>query len=157
MNVLLVSLLAVVGAVGAPPSSDQRPPGNQARINACTVFTRDMVATITTDKKVLSATPKETPAGVNGSQCDIGGIELHLDTMADADRMRKSPRVNWVPLSGVGETAYFHNVQNYMVELIVWSGSHHFGILMEVPVGSKGEQFKPKLIELANQIVPKLK
>ena len=95
--------------------------------------------------------------GVNGSQCDIGGLILQIDPFAGADQMRKSPRKDWVPVSGAGETAYFHAVQNFVAELIVWSGPRHFGILMDVPAGGTAEQIKPKLIELANAIIPKLK
>jgi len=51
----------------------------------------------------------------------------------------------------------FHNVQNALAELFVWSGSHHFGILIEVPDGSTAEQLKPHMIQVAKQIAPKLR
>jgi hypothetical protein len=41
--------------------------------------------------------------------------------------------------------------------LAVWSGTHHFGILMEVPVGGTAEQLKPNMIQLANLVIPHLK
>ena len=71
--------------------------------------------------------------------------------------MRKSPGSGWVPVTGVGDAAFFHNVQNALAELFVWSGSHHFGILIDVPAGSAAEQLKPHMIEVANRIVPKLR
>jgi len=74
-----------------------------------------------------------------------------------ADRMRKAPAPDWVPIGGVGDTAYFHNVQNALAEMFVWSGSRHFGILIEVPAGSTSEQLKPTMIQVANLIIPKLK
>ena len=161
MNVLMLSsLLAVVIAVGATPASDQKPAGRPTRIGACTLLTQDVVVKVTTPaaKTKANTPPVETPVGVNGSQCAYdGGVVVQIDPFAGADRMRKSPEKDWVLVSGVGETAYFHNVRNFMAELIVWSGSHHFGVLMDVPAGGTAEQIKPALIELANLIIPKLK
>lgn len=159
MSVLVLSLLAVASAVGAVPSVGQTPAGNPARLNACAVLTRDMVdkVAVAAAKATVTSAPTATPVGVNGSQCDYGGITLQIDPFAGADRMRKTPAKDWVPVSGVGETAYFHNVRDFMAELIVWSGSHHFGVLMDVPVGSTAEQIKPNLVQLASLIVPKLK
>ena len=107
----------------------------------------------------MKTPPSGSPIGVNGSQCDYGGIALHIDPFAtvSADRMRKTPNSDWVPVTGVGDAAFFHNVQNVMVEMFVWSGSHHFGILMDVPAGSASEQLKPHMIQVAKLIVPKLR
>ena len=158
MNVLILSLLAVMST--ATPSSGQKPAGNPARINACTILTPDMAAKFAAATKTkVKSPPTEGPVGVNGSQCDYGGVGLHVEPLSTvgADRMRKSPGTDWVPVTGVGDTAYFHNVKNALAEMVVWSGSRHFGILIDVPAGSTSEQLKPKMIELANQIVPKLK
>lgn len=160
MTVLILSLLAVVSAADAPSSSAQKAAGNPPRINACTVLTPDVVAQFTTATRTKMKTPPtETPVGVNGSQCDYGGIGLQIDPFAtvSADRMRKAPAPDWVPIRGVGDTAYFHNVQNALAEMFVWSGSRHFGILIEVPAGSTSEQLKPTMIQVANLIIPKLK
>jgi hypothetical protein len=159
MNVFVLSLLAAVSAAGAPPPSDQKPAGNPARLNACTVLTRDMLDKLAPPaaKAALKTPSGDTAVGVNGSQCDYGGLMFQIDPFAGADRMRKTPAKDWAPVSGVGETAYFHNVRDLMVELLVWSGSHHFGLMMDVPEGSTAEQVKPNLIQLANLIIPKLK
>jgi hypothetical protein len=159
MTVIILSLLAVVSSVGGTPSFAQKPAGNPARINACTILTRDVAAKATTaaSKTVLKSTPEERPVGLNGSYCDYGGIGLQIDPFAGADRIRQSPEKNWVPVSGVGDTAYFYNVRDFFAELIVWSGSHHFAIQMEVPAGGTAEQLKPNTIQLANLIIPKLK
>jgi hypothetical protein len=47
MEVGILSLLAVVSAMGAPPSSDQKPAGNPAGIKACTLLTREVVDKVT--------------------------------------------------------------------------------------------------------------
>ena len=159
MSALILSLVVVVSAVGAS-SSHQRPGNSPARIDACTVLTPDMVATFATATRTkMTTTPSGSPIGVNGSQCDYGGIALHIDPFAtvSADRMRKSPNSDWVPVTGVGDAAFFHNVQNAMAEMLVWSGSHHFGILMDVPAGSAPEQLKTHMIQVAKLIVPKLR
>ena len=114
MSVLIFSLLAVVSAVGAPPSSDQTPAGNPMRINACTLLTRDVVDKVKVAKTVVNIPPEEKPAGAKGSYCDYGGIGLQIDPFAGADQIRKSPQKNWVPVSGVGDTAYFHNVRRFL-------------------------------------------
>ena len=114
INVLILSVLAVVSADGRS-LRDQKPAGNPPRINACTILTPDIVAKFTTAvKTTVESKPTETPVGVNGSFCDYGGIGLQIDPFAtvSADRMRKSPTKDWVPVSGVGDTAYFHNVKN---------------------------------------------
>lgn len=160
MSVLILSLLSVLSTMGVAPASHQKQGNTPARVDACTILTADMAAGVTTATKTKMTTPPEaSPVGVNGSQCDYGGIALHLDPFAtvSADRMRKSPNRDWVPVSGVGDAAFFHDVKNMMVEMIVWSGSHHFGILMDVPAGSTSEQLKPHMIQLANLIVPKLR
>jgi hypothetical protein len=156
MSVLIFSLLAVASVAGAAPAPDQ-PAGNPMRINACTLLTRDVVDKVKVAKTVVTIPPEEKPAGAKGSYCDYGGVGLQIDPFAGADQIRKSPQKDWVPVSGVGDTAYFKNVQNVFAELIVWSGSHHFAIQMEVPVGATAEQLKPNTIQLAHLIIPKLK
>lgn len=157
MHVLILSLLALVSVVDAPPSSDQNPAGNATRIDACTLLTRDVVDKVRVARTAVKTPPEESPVGLNGSYCDYGGVGLQINPFAGADRIRKSPAKDWVPVSGVGETAYFNNVRDFFAELIVWSGSHHFAIQMEVPVGGTAEQLKPNTIQLANLIIPKLK
>jgi hypothetical protein len=160
MSVVILSLVVVVSAVSAASSPHQKPGSNPVRIDACTILTPDMVATFAAATKAKVTTPPAaSPVGVNGSQCDYGGIALHINPFSTvgADRMRKSPGSNWVPVTGVGDAAFFHNVQNALAELFVWSGSHHFGILIDVPAGSAAEQLKPHVIEVANRIVPKLR
>jgi hypothetical protein len=41
--------------------------------------------------------------------------------------------------------------------VIAWTGAHHFFIQFTVPTGSSLEATRPKAIELAQAIVPKLR
>ena len=160
MKIIILFLLAAVSGLGAAPASDQNAAGGAARIKACTILLPDVAAMYATATKTkVKSPPTEAPVGVHGSSCDYGAIALHVDPFAavSADRMRKSPNKDWAPVSGVGDAAYFHNVQNMLAEMFVWSGSHHFGILVDVPAGSTAEQIKPDMIRAANLIVPKLK
>ena len=93
--------------------------------------------------------PTERPVGLNGSQCDYGGIGLQIDPFArcrpiECERHRRRTGFR---SRDVGDTAYFHNVQNALAEMFVWSGSRHFAIQIEVPVGSTAEQLKPNTIQ----------
>jgi hypothetical protein len=63
---------------------------------------------------------------------------------------------NWVPVSGVGDRAYFNGDRNY-AELMGYMGRRTFTIQMGVPFQSTAENIKPNVIALANAIVPKLK
>ena len=63
MSIAVLLLLVAASAVDAPLTDSQKPGGNPARISACTVLTRDIVAKVTTDKAVLGATPQESPVG----------------------------------------------------------------------------------------------
>lgn len=152
MSVLIAVSLAVFTASG-PTAAEQTP----ARVSACALLTRELVTKVTTPKMTVKAKPSETPVGARGSNCDYGGVILQVDPFAGADKMRSSPQKTWVAVSGVGETAYFNTAYNAFAEIIVWSGTHHFGIYMDVPPGATAEQLKPNLIQLANLIIPKLK
>ncbi len=157
MNAVTLSLLVLVSA-SAVPTTDQKPAANAPRVSACAVFTREVAAKVVTSKAALDSRPVETPAGARGSQCEYAGIIVQIDSFAgNGEAMRKSPRKEWTPLAGVGDAAYFNNVKDVVAEVIVWTGSHHFGVLMDVPTGSTAEQIKPALIQVANLIIPKLK
>jgi hypothetical protein len=158
MTVLLLSVLAVVSAAGAPTPSDQAA-RNPPRVNACTILTPEIAAKFAAAAKIkITTRPVESAVG-SGSQCDYEGITLQIDPFAavSADRMRKTPGRDWVPVGGVGDAAFFRDVQNIVAEMYVWSGARHFGFVIDVPADSTSEKLKPGLIELANLVVPKLK
>jgi hypothetical protein len=158
MKIFIVSL-AAVSAVAAPPSSDQKPAGNSARIKACTILTRDVIDKVKTaaSKPVPDTPPGETPVGPNGSYCDYGSMGLQIDPFPGADRIRNSPSKSWTSVSGVGETAYFNKAGNVLAELLVWNSSHHFAVQIEAAPGHTADELKSSTIELAKLIIPKLK
>jgi hypothetical protein len=107
------------------------------------LLTRDLITKATPSKITVNAQPSETPVGVRGSNCDYGGVILQVDPFAGAEKMRSSPQKDWVALNGVGETAYFHTAYNAFAEVIVWSGTHHFGIYMDVPLVARQSSSNP--------------
>jgi hypothetical protein len=148
----------VVGTVTAAAAS-QAPPAGKPRISACSLLPTDLVLKVggINPQAVKILKPEEEAMGTTGSACEYGDIRLQVDPFARSDDLRKSPAKDWQPLSGVGDTAFFHaNGRNY-AELMVWTGAHHFTIQFGVPVGSTPEAIKPKTIELANAIIPKLR
>jgi hypothetical protein len=131
-----------------------------SRMHACSLLTREVVTKYGTSEGTRfldTFKPQEDELGATGSSCEYGGINLQVDPFARADEMRKGMGKEWTPVSGVGETAYFHNNSDRYAELIVWSGAHHFTIQMGVPQGSTADAVKPKTIALANALIPSLR
>jgi hypothetical protein len=152
----------VVAACSTPALviASQGPGGGGARIHACSLLTRDLVmkvGTVEGKRTIDLLKPTEDDLGAIGSPCEYGGIGLQIDPFARAEQMRKSPEKDWTPVTGVGDTAYFHNNANRWAELFVWTGAHHFTIQMGVPTGSTADAIKPNTIALASEIIPKLK
>ena len=166
MRQMLV-LLAVVACTSIRVSAmepQNAAPTGKPRISACSLLTDDLVTKFDTTpphlrqpevRKHFKAT--EEPVGPNGSSCDNGQIFLQVNPFARADEMRKSPGKDWQPVSGVGDTAFFHNNRDLFAELIVWTGPHHFTIQLGVPAGGKSDSIRPNVIGLANEIIPKLR
>ena len=147
----------VVGTVTAAAASQA--PAGKPRISACSLLPTDLVLKVggINPQAVKILKPEEEAVGTTGSACEYGDIRLQVDPFARPDDLRKSPGKDWQPVSGVGDTAFFHaNGRNY-AELMVWTGAHHFTIQFGVPVGSTPEAIKPKTLELANAIIPKLR
>jgi hypothetical protein len=158
MRQQFIAAVVIVGAVIAPVVAAQAPPG-KSRISACALLPTDLVVKVggINPQAVKILKPEEEAMGTTGSACEYGDIRLQVDPFARSEGLRKSPGKDWQPVSGVGDTAFFHaNGRNY-AELMVWTGAHHFTIQFGVPVGSTPEAIKPKTIELANAIIPKLR
>jgi hypothetical protein len=153
------SIAAVLAAADPAAAQAGKSASGKPAIRACDVLTPEMVAKYDTqDPKLRKLIPREEEAmGTHGSSCDDGGIRIQVNPFANSDTYRKKPEKDWVPVSGVGDTAYFHNNRNRWAELIVWSGSHHFTIQLSVPNGGTAESVKPNTIGLATAIVAKLK
>ena len=150
----LVSFLACFGIDMAAAQSAAKPP-----IRACTLLTRDLVAKYSTQNPKLRELfkPEEEAIGTHGSSCNDGGIFLQVDPFVQSDNLRKSPAKDWQAVSGVGDTAFFHDNRGRYAELIVWSGSHHFTLQMNVPDGKTAESVKPDATGLAGALIAKLK
>jgi hypothetical protein len=156
MRVCITSLSIV--ACLAVASSTVAQSGKPA-IRACEVLTRDMVAKYDTQNpKLRELIPRSEEAiGSHGSSCDDGGILIQIDPFLRSDVYRKSPPKDWQAVSGVGETAYFHNNKNRWAELMVWTGTHHFTIQLSVPDGGTAESVKPNAMGLATALIARLK
>ena len=161
MRVISTLFSIVAGLAAANPAAAQagQSASGKPAVRACEVLTQEMVAKYDTqDPKLRKLIPRhEEPIGSHGSSCDDGGIHIQINPFLRSDTLRKSPRKDWQALSGVGDTAYFHNNKDRWAELMVWSGAHHFTIQLSVPNGGTAESVKPNTIGLANALIAKLK
>ena len=158
---VIVTSFSIVVCLAASPSAAQsgNPSSGRSAIRACELLTPDLVAKYDTQNpKIRELVPKhEEPIGSHGSSCDDGGILIQINPFLRSDTYRKSPPKDWQPISGVGDTAYFHNNGDRWAELMVWTGRHHFTIQLSVPNGSTAEAQKPGTIGLATALIAKLK
>lgn len=130
-------------------------------IKPCSLLTQDLVAKASASSKqaIAAAKPTEVNLGPPGWACQWGDVMLQVDPVPAArlaDLGKRDPQ-SWETIAGVGDAAYFHNVKDAMAELFVRVGPRTIGILMDVPAGSKAAAVKPKFVELAKAIVPKLR
>ena len=152
----LVACLATASpAVGQPA----KPASGKSGIRACEVLARDVVAKFDTgNPKMRDLIPRtEEAIGSHGSSCDDSSIFVQIDPFLNSDSFRKSPPKDWQAVSGVGDTAYFHNNRDRYAELMVWTGGHHFTIQLSVPDGRTAEAVKPNTIGIATALIAKLK
>jgi hypothetical protein len=150
--ILLSACLLATALAQSNPASPGKP---------CALLTRDLVekASAAGKQAVAAAKPQEVNLGATGWACQWGDVMLQVDPYPAsrlADLGRNDPK-SWESIPGVGDAAYFHNVKDAMVEMFVRVGPRTFGILMDVPVGSKAAAVKPRFVELAKAIVPKLR
>lgn len=154
-----LSVVACLAAASGAVAQSGTPASGTSAIRACEVLTRDAVAKFDTgNPKMRDLIPrKEEAIGSHGSSCNDGSIFVQIDPFLKSDGYRKSPPKDWQAVSGVGDTAYFHNNRDRYAELIVWSGSHHFTIQLSVPDGRTAEAVKPNTIGIATALIAKLK
>ena len=156
-SAIIVGSLAVTGAAA---QSGAKPSAAPTQNRACSLLTREIVSkySASPNPRLLDLIPPQgDQIGANGSGCEYGGIYLQIDPFANPDSYRKSPPKDWQVVSGVGDTAYFHNNRNNYAELMVFAGRHHFTIQMSVPTGGNADSFKSNTIALANVLIPKLR
>ena len=154
-----LSLVACLAAASSTAAQSGKPASGKPAIRACEVLTRDVVAKFDTgNPKMRDLIPREEEAiGSHGSSCNDGSIFVQIDPFLNSDSYRKSPAKDWQAVTGVGDTAYFHNNRDRYAELMVWSGRHHFTIQLSVPDGRTAEAVKPNTIGIATALVAKLK
>jgi hypothetical protein len=130
-------------------------------IKPCSLLTRELVekASAAGKQTTPAAKPQEVSLGASGRACQWGDVMVQVDPYPASrlGELSKSDPKNWESISGVGDAAYFHNVKDAVAEMFVRVGPRTLGILMDVPVGSTAAAMKPKFVELAQAIVPKLR
>ena len=130
-------------------------------IKPCSLLTRELVekASAAGKQTIAAAKPQEVSLGASGLACQWGDVMLQVDPYPASrlGELSKSDPKNWESISGVGDAAYFHNVKDAMAEMFVRVGPRTVAILIDVPVGSKAAAVKPKAVELAQALVPKLR
>lgn len=130
-------------------------------LKPCGLLTPELVKKVGEASKTSAdgATPKEVNMGASGVACEWGEIMLQVDpiTRARFEQLGKTGDKTWESVSGVGDAAYFHNVQDMVAELFVRVGPRTFAVLLNIPSGSTAAAFKPTFIAVANAVVPKLR
>src|SRR5687767_5442714 len=132
MRQLLASVL-VIGTVTALAAVSQAPAAGKPPISACSLLPTDLVMKVggLNPKMVDYIKPSEEAMGTTGSACNYGGLRLQVDpfTPAGLERILKTETAKtWVPVSGVGDAAYFNNNRDRYAELVVRTGTHVFTI-----------------------------
>jgi hypothetical protein len=170
MRTVVMSVL-LIGLFSPAALAEQARSGGAAgnpRIKACSLLTKELAMKVSgaANKLVFDLPPEEEAVG-NGSACEYAGIRLQIDAVSmDAiERVVKEQKrgggssrsANWVPVSGVGDRAYFNADDRNFAELIGYVGGRTFTIQMDIPFQSTAEKVKPNAIALANAIIPKLK
>ena len=140
-------LLAFQARGGAAPAG--------SGLKACPILTRDLVEPFAQTTRALDLFPPEEETMSAGTACEWGVVRLQLYP-ARPGAAHTAPK-DYLPLPGLGETAFFHNNRDRYAELLVWSGAHHFTLQVSVPTGSTADAIKPKTVALANAIIKKLR
>jgi hypothetical protein len=163
MSRIVVSLL-VMSWFAARWTAPQTERGTAARtqaIHACSLLTRELVTEHSPLSKqafdlVIRIPPSEDAVGQSGSECTYGGVTLTIDAFTP-EYFEKVRTPAWVPVPGVGDTAYFRDNGGRFAELYVRTNAHGLGIQMDVPMGRTSASIQPNAIALAKAILPKLK
>jgi hypothetical protein len=157
MRQMLVPIVLSAGLFSAAAAQTSPAPP----VKPCSLLTRDLVekASVAGKQAMAATKPQEVNLGASGWACQWGDVMLQVDPhpASRLAELGKGDPKSWEPIPGVGDAAYFHNVKDAMAEMFVRVGPRSFGILMDVPAGSKAAAIKPQLVELAKAIVPKLR
>jgi len=154
-----VASVLIIGAVTSIAVTAQSPAAGKPRIPACSLLPADLVVKVggINPKMAKALPPREEASGPNGSECNFGQIRLLVDPVIGSGASRQPPGKDWQPLSGVADTAFYRANGGTFAEVVAWTSAHHFFLQFTVPTGSSVEATKPKAIELAQAITPKLR
>ena len=150
---LLVAISCITSETTASQTGSGGPAAGQPR--ACAVLTRDLVAPLTENKKILDLIPpQEEVLGTSGTACQYGSVRLQLFPGRGGKRTVSAKDLQ--PISGAGEGGYFRSNRDRYAELMVWTGKHSLDLQVSVPSGKTAEAIKPNVVALANAIIAKL-
>lgn len=160
MRTLFVALsITMLAGMGIDAEAQTR--AGAASIKQCSLLTRELVQKVSAaNKQPFDASgPKELPLGASGVACEWGDVILQIDPFPPArlEALVKTGGKGWESVPGVGDAAYFHNVQDQLGELFVRVGPRTFAVMLTIPAGSTAAATKPQFITLAQAIVPKLR
>ena len=154
----VVTLFVAIGCITSHAAASQAsggPAAGQPALRACAVLTRDLVAPLTENKKILDLIPPQEEAlGTSGTACEYGAVRLQLFPGRGGKRTVSAKDLQ--PISGAGEGGYFRNNRDRYAELMVWTAKHSFTLQVSVPTGGTAEAIKPAVVALANTIIAKL-
>ena len=132
------------------------PASGAPRVTACSLLTPDIAQKYIDARIIKFLKPDDSPVGTKGTSCEYGRIGLRLNPFGEKT-VPKSPGKDWQPVTGVGDAAFVHPLNNHYVEVLAFTGPHHIGIQLGVPTGGTIESTRPEAIALANAIIAKLR
>jgi hypothetical protein len=162
---VLVSLLVMTYFLphAMAVQSRNEPATAKPATRACALLTRELVMQVTPYEKqsldlVMRIPPDENSVGASGSACTYGGITMQIDPFPPAAFEKQKQRDKaWVPVSGVGDTAFFFDRRGEWAELFVTFGTRVLTIQMDIPTGQTATSIQPNVIALAKALLAKMK
>ncbi len=152
---LFVAIIWISSQPAAAQTRSGGPAAGQPAIRACAVLTRDLVAPLTENKKVLDLIPpSEETLAASGTACQYGSVRLQL--FPGRGGKRTPPTKDMQPVSGAGDGGYFRSNRDRYAELMVWTSKHALDLQVSVPSGSTAEAIKADVVALASAIIAKL-
>lgn len=152
---LFVAITCISILQGTSQARPDQGAAGQPAVRACAVLTRDLVAPLTENKKILDLLPPEEEAlGTSGTACEYGSVRLQLFPGRGGKRTVSAKGLQ--PITGAGDGGYFRNNGDRYAELMVWTSKHSLDLQVSIPSGRTAESIKAEVIALANAILAKL-
>ena len=156
--VVALVLFAVAGATFGVPVVAQKPAAPAAaRLNACTILSRDEVKKIV-PWSAQADREKETemPLG-SGSACVYPSVQIYVDKYS-ASRIESARKDGaLIPAPGIGDEAFLQQKGKYWAELYIKAGDRLVLVEKEIPADGTFESVKPPMIALGKALVAKLR